>query len=958
MTGRVSLVEQKRLQWAKEREEMARLSAHWESTKNSTPARTTIRTRLSSRESGVTRKPLRASGHYGSTASLRALETGSTSLQSLDFSTGGSMINILERAELQGPLRKRSPSLPPIYTKEPQPHHPVYSTQGQNKNQIKDHRDKDKDHKGQIKGHESPNKGNKGQVKGYTIKTHKGLEVEGSRYANYPRQKHPPVESERNPLQGSTYEEREGETSGYASDSIEPPRGCHMTDGKRLLPLDKSLVDNQASGRLWPNPYSETSDGSLPSSRRFSTTRLNELNRPRWESVWNRDNHHPDPPPPSWLERGLSRMDHSSQKHPPVESERNPLQGSTYEEREGETSGYASDSIEPPRGCHMTDGKRLLPLDKSLVDNQASGRLWPNPYSETSDGSLPSSRRFSTTRLNELNRPRWESVWNRDNHHPDPPPPSWLERGLSRMDHSSQILVINHDSASSPDSSTTGSTGSDSKTYLRGQNIPVDAHILQEREAKRQKALELQNAIKQQLEEKDRKRREEREQKLREEREEEERIKRERNKEKERFEEEQRRLKDKEDAKLKKEVAMREILETAERIAREEKRQKRQRDDSSDVGRFNAPETRETINTNELSTSNQQIAQSETNVCVENPSGESANEEKAAEKSEKIGEEIKESHLRLPVNKEVAIVLTGRLEDSEFLSGSNLQLLNLIVNSTPRETNHSGGLKAGISAIVKTLGSPKLEKSEMGTMCSPRFRENRLLTPSKYRGLSGRDFGTQTDGENEGEGEGKDGCKERKEVLNSRRDIDKSTNTGSTDDKNSRSKSQPRASIDARPRWNANRPGTRYRTQSEKDPHYQRRLRLRRRRVESSDERSRSPSPNRRKSTNQKSKPRNSTRRKVKLEHYDADLSMDSLNSVVPLRITEHGRIQLMDDKVVTSAGDSRNEDDKLEPTRKLDLWCGEQILSQLTALRNGLLFKQQEWDTERCLVSPNTDYY
>ncbi|XP_063995003.1 uncharacterized protein LOC135172683 isoform X2 [Diachasmimorpha longicaudata] len=637
MTGRVSLVEQKRLQWAQEREEMARLSAPWESTKNSTHPRTTIRTRLSSRESGVTRKPLRASGHYGSTTSLRTLETGSTSLQSLDFSTGGSMINILERAELQGPLRKRSPSLPPIYTKEPQPHQPVYSTQ------------------------ELP-----------------GLEVEGSRYANYPRQ-----------------------------------------------------------------------------------------------------------------------------KHPPVESDRKPQQRCTYEEREGETSGYASDSIEPPRGFHMTDGKRLLPLDKSLVDNHASGRLWPNPYNETSDGSLPSSRRFSTTRLNELNRPRWESVWNRDNHHSDPPPPSWLERGLSRMDHSSQILVINHDSASSPDSSTTGSTGSDSKTYLRGQNIPVDAHILQEREAKRQKALELQNAIKQQLEEKDRKRREEREQKLREEREEEERIKRERNKENERFEEEQRRLKDKEDAKLKKEVAMREILETAERIAREEKRQKRQRDDASDVERFNAPEPRETINTNELSTSNEQGAQSKTDVGMENAPRESNNEEKAPQKSEKIREEINESHLCLPVNKEVAIVLTGRLEDSDFLSGSNLQLLNLIVNSTPRDRNHCEGVNSSISAIVKTLGSPKLKKNEMGTMCSPRFRENRLLTPSKYRALSGRDFGTQTDGENEGEG--KDGTKERKEVINtSRRDIDKSTSTGSTDDKSSRSKSQPRASIDARPRWNAN----------------------------------------------------------------------------------------------------------------------------------------------------------
>lgn len=99
-----------------------------------------------------------------------------------------------------------------------------------------------------------------------------------------------------------------------------------------------------------------------------------------------------------------------------------------------------------------------------------------------------------------------------------------------------KVLVINHESTSSSDSSTIGSIGSDNnKTYLRGQNIPVDADILQEREVKRQKALELQDAIKKQLEEKDRYRREERERRLREERLEEERIKREREKEKERY---------------------------------------------------------------------------------------------------------------------------------------------------------------------------------------------------------------------------------------------------------------------------------------------------------------------------------------------------------------------------------------------------------------------------------------
>lgn len=160
---------------------------------------------------------------------------------------------------------------------------------------------------------------------------------------------------------------------------------------------------------------------------------------------------------------------------------------------------------------------------------------------------------------------------------------------------------------------------------------------------------------------------------------------------------------------------------------------------------------------------------------------------------------------------------------------------------------------------------------------------------------------------------------------------------------NSRSKSQPRTSLDSRPRWNANRPGTRYRTQSEKDPHYQRRLRLRRRQVESSDERSRSPSPDRRKLSNLKSKPRNIGRRRVKLDSYDADLSMDSLNSIVPLRVDKHGRINVEEDRRERKKSENRNP----------NVWCGREILSKLSSLRNGLLMKQIEWDSERCLVSP-----
>ncbi|KAK0087996.1 hypothetical protein PV325_013545 [Microctonus aethiopoides] len=811
---------------------MARLNGHWEISKSPPIVHSTIRTKISTRSQTTNRKPLRVCGHYDSSTSLKSLDTNiSTSFQSINLTSPntGSMININDRQELPELIRKRSPSLPPIHTKEHQQiHHQTQSTQ------------------------ELPS-----------------LEVEGSRYTNHPRvQKHSQRGTERRVLTGNTYEEREGETSGYASDSIEA--SVAPNDIKKL---------------------------------------------------------------------------------------------------------------------------QLSPLEK-IHDSAMSERTWQNPYCETPDTCLPSSRRVSITRLGELNRPRWESIWGTENGNNDHPPPlSWLERGLSRLDHSSQVLVINHDSASSPDSSTTSSTNSDSKTYLRGQNIPVDAQLLIERETRRQKALELQSAIKQQLLEKDKKRKEEKEQKIREELEEEERIKRERDAEKKRFEEEQRRLKEKEEAKLKKEEAMREILETAERIAKEKKRQRRQRDNYNDVNIIESTDINNeivinnnncSIELNELNNDDKQNAQTKTDnktinteqLCqvnaIENNEINLLNSNDK-DNSNELPESLKvnDNLIRLPLNKEVAIVLTGKIEETNFLDGNNLQLLNLVMNQSQNYEHNSNIINTNnINALIKNLGNLGLDKNISGTSSSTTIIENRLLTPSKYRMPSGRDFGTQTDGETDCHDlESKEITKERKEGLNinnnNSRDLGKSINV-STDEKNvSRSKSQPRQSLETRPRWNANRPGTRYRTQSEKDPHYQKRLRLRRRRVESSDERSRSPSPDRRMSNAAKAKIRNALHRKSKLDSYDADTSMDSLNSVVPLRIDEHGRINVrLNDNIInnrhTNDNSSNSNDESLmtESRENINSWDGQNIISQLVTLKNGLLSKQREWDSSQCLVSPRAEFY
>lgn len=84
------------------------------------------------------------------------------------------------------------------------------------------------------------------------------------------------------------------------------------------------------------------------------------------------------------------------------------------------------------------------------------------------------------------------------------------------------------------------------RSFLRGQNVPLEAEILEERQRRREKALQLQTAIRQQLEERERRRRDERERRQREERLEEERVRKEQQEQRRRLEDEQRRAQEKE----------------------------------------------------------------------------------------------------------------------------------------------------------------------------------------------------------------------------------------------------------------------------------------------------------------------------------------------------------------------------------------------------------------------------
>lgn len=91
---------------------------------------------------------------------------------------------------------------------------------------------------------------------------------------------------------------------------------------------------------------------------------------------------------------------------------------------------------------------------------------------------------------------------------------------------------------------------------------------------------------------------------------------------------------------------------------------------------------------------------------------------------------------------------------------------------------------------------------------------------------------------------------------------------------------------------------------------------------------------------NTKSKIR--TLNKSKIVTYDADLSMDSLNStIIPLRTDKNGRIIIEEnkcehnDKILLNAHINDVENIKESQNENSNIWCGQEILSKLSTLKN-----------------------
>jgi len=256
---------------------------------------------------------------------------------------------------------------------------------------------------------------------------------------------------------------------------------------------------------------------------------------------------------------------------------------------------------------------------------------------------------------------------------------------------------------------------------------------------------------------------------------------------------------------------MREVLEAAERLAKEERKNRRKReehiDEDTDVVTQSSNESNATTNVNdkreEQSCSQKQSA-SLSNYPVEKSSPKGAKETdnyyesendkdlrkvrsrtNYADKSEETTLDLNPRSLQVPVSKDVAIVLSGRLEDPEILSRANLQLVNLVMTPSPRRfmENATDYFSLGLNTIMRNNGNPRNPRRSSRDASSI-VVENRLLTPSKYRTPTGRDFGTQTDVESDVQElreklqdqsiRDQDTTKDRKDTTNvSRRNVEK-----------------------------------------------------------------------------------------------------------------------------------------------------------------------------------------
>ncbi|XP_039285545.1 coiled-coil domain-containing protein 66 [Nilaparvata lugens] len=447
-----------------------------------------------------------------------------------------------------------------------------------------------------------------------------------------------------------------------------------------------------------------------------------------------------------------------------------------------------------------------------------------------------------------MGRPRWGDkgvgvghLWAPTTHNPEarlpqvsdrpgPTPPAWLHRRLNKLGEPAQILVISHrDDASTRSKDFTGSCDSINSsectktTYLRGQNIPLEPEELAEREIKRRKALEHQNAIRQQLEERERKRREEKEKRMLEERKADERMKKQQEMERKRLEDEQRRQKEKEEKEERKAQAMREALENAERL-----RHATERHATSDLD-----ESMRRVQITEQQSLNNDVISSGSSVsssCDQQDSRFNIQDLKIQEQyrsSQQLtnnnnADDAREAMSRV-ADDERRKAVSRVADDERPIAAVVAAAVVAPLASQPPPNDHADHSEqeseesSSVSTSIGIVLSPQeISANQLSVIPSP----GRLLTPSKFR------------------------TRQRAVEKATQTFLNKCERNNKLPLRYSRSQQPPR--LEDRPKWGVNRPEMQYIKQSDRDPYRFRRIvnnsRVTRGR-NTSQETSRSPSP-------------------------------------------------------------------------------------------------------------------
>ncbi|XP_044270604.1 histone-lysine N-methyltransferase, H3 lysine-79 specific isoform X2 [Tribolium madens] len=543
-------------------------------------------------------------------------------------------------------------------------------------------------------------------------------------------------------------------------------------------------------------------------------------------------------------------------------------------------------------------------------------------------------------------------------------PPSWVKRGLQRDE---EIIVSNTSPAESPQHQEEEierpytSSSAFNRTFIRGQNIPVDSTELAERERRRQIAIAHQEAIRQQLEERERKRLEEKQKRIKEEQEEELRIEREQEMERRRKENELRAIREKQERERKRKEAIKEALEIAEKEAKMEKMKQKMMKQNNVVeeAKNNIEKENETIskknnleqeniNNNNVNTNN-----NNNNKClVVSPRTEVLHNE-VNNNLEVTGKNLS------PRNNDRSNTPRNLKSSCSFQVLTTPRTEMALVLQTPLETLQnmqyavlmpSLGGNSAVPIAIPLAVSPEKTSGSFSSRT-----ENRILTPTQYRNKNRTvcDSSTQTD------------CCDFNNVRPP--EIDNSNNQKfirekltnlelNYDNKNRRerrSRSDDRS--EEKPKWGANRPPTRYMKQSEKDPFYQRRkMRQKTRDYKNSSDESQTGSPRTYRKKNYVEK-RHTRALWRKNDHFFARNIRMYQTEIVPLESDKEQiyypqkcecccRCRCETKTEILKIEHTSPRDSRL-PDCKENVENSAYIMDKLASLHNGLVLKQEQWE-------------